>query len=62
MPETNRSTLTSCQREVFDKISALRKYTLSTGFKTTRSQNEILSRLNADDLAAVLLALEGGAQ
>ena len=43
-----------------DKIRALRGYTARTGFRTTRSEKEILSRLGADDLAAVLMELENG--
>lgn len=62
MPDTKRLELTAFQRKIFNQVSALRKYTALTGFKTTRSQNEILARLGADDLAAVLIALQGGGQ
>ena len=44
--------------EIVAKIQALKAYTARTGFKTTRSQNEILQALNGDDLATVLVALE----
>jgi len=40
------------------RIRALRAYTDRTGFRTTRSEKEILARLGPDDLAAVLLELE----
>ncbi len=45
--------------DIIAKIRVLRAYTVRTGFRTTKSQNEILARLNADDLATVLLVLEG---
>jgi hypothetical protein len=51
------SQLTPSQQEVVDKIRALRKMTATSGFKTTRSVNDLLERLNADDLAAVAAAL-----
>jgi hypothetical protein len=51
------SQLTPSQQEVVDKILALRKMTATSGFKTTRSVNDLLERLNADDLAAVAAAL-----
>ncbi len=62
---TRPTSLTAELKAVADRILALRAHTKRTGFRTTRSQNEILSRLLADDLATVLLALEkieGGAQ
>ena len=46
-------------QETIARIRTMREYTRRSGFKTTRSQNELLSRLKADDLADVLLALEG---
>jgi histidyl-tRNA synthetase len=49
--------LTPSQQEVVDKIRALRKMTATSGFKTTRSVNDLLERLNADDLAAVASVL-----
>ena len=51
------SQLTPSQQEVVDKILALRKMTATSGFKTTRSVNDLLERLNADDLPAVAAAL-----
>jgi len=39
------------------KIIALREYTRKSGFRTTRSEKEILAPLGAEDLAAALLAL-----
>lgn len=51
-------------KQAVDKILALRELTRTTGFRTTRSQNEILQKLNPDDLAeaAKLLAPRGGRQ
>jgi hypothetical protein len=49
--------LTKYQQEVVDKILALRRMTVTSGFISKRSQNEILERLSADDLAAVALVL-----
>ena len=46
--------------EIVNKVRALRSYTRRSGFRTTRSEKEILARLGPDDLAAVLLALENG--
>jgi len=43
---------------VVHKIRVLRDYTVRTGFRTTRSEKEILARLSADDLAVVLMELE----
>jgi len=45
-------------QSLVDKIRAMRKMTRDTGFRTTRSQNELLAKLNADDLGTVLVALE----
>ena len=46
--------------EIVNKVRVLRAYTQRSGFRTTRSEKEILARLGPDDLAAVLLALENG--
>jgi hypothetical protein len=54
--------LTQTQRKVFDQIVALREYTRSTGFKTTRSRNDLLQTLDGADLANVLLALKNSQQ
>jgi hypothetical protein len=56
---TTLTTLTTEQQAVVDKIQALRRMTATTGFKTTRSVNDLLERLNPDDLAAVASALYG---
>jgi hypothetical protein len=56
MTLTHRS-LTATQQDIVDKILALRRMTADSGFKTTRSQNDLLERLSADDLAAVAAAL-----
>lgn len=53
------TTLTTEQQTIVDKIQALRRMTATTGFKTTRSVNDLLERLNPDDLAAVASALYG---
>ena len=50
-------TMTAAQQTIVDQIKALKKMTEATGFKTTRSKNDLLERLNADDLAAVAGAL-----
>lgn len=42
---------------VVEKIRDLQALTVKTGFRTTRSQGEILGRLNADELAEVSAAL-----
>jgi hypothetical protein len=47
---------------IIDKVSVLRGYTARTGFRTTRSEKEILARLGPDELAAVLLVLENGTE
>jgi hypothetical protein len=49
--------LTPAQQKVFDQVTALRAYTIETGFKSTRSQNAALQTLDGTDLAAVLVAL-----
>jgi hypothetical protein len=44
---------------VIDKVRALRAYTLRTGWRTTRSQNDLIQGLaDPNDLASVLLALQ----
>jgi len=54
MTNTNLSPTT---QKVVDQIRALREYTARTGFRTTRSQNEVLQTLEGVDLADALLAL-----
>jgi hypothetical protein len=49
--------LTQHQLEVIDKIRALERHTALTGFRTTRSVNDIKASLNAEDLAAVCRVL-----
>jgi len=44
--------------EALTKILALRSLFNKTGMRTTRSQKEILQRLNAEDLAAVARELD----
>lgn len=55
MTETER--LTSFQADIVSKIRSMRDYTLATGFRTHKSQNELLGTLGSTDLAAVLQAL-----
>lgn len=43
---------------VVEKIRNLQRLTQSTGFKTSRSQGEVLSQLTTDELAAVSAALQ----
>lgn len=43
--------------EVVQKIRDLQELTRTTGFRTTRSQGEVLGRLNADELVEVSAAL-----
>ena len=46
-------------REVVEKIKAMRDYTQRTGFRTTRSQNDLIQAItDPNDLASVLLALK----
>jgi len=46
-------------QEVASKIRALQELTDKTGFKTTRSQGELLRTLNTAELAAVAELLKG---
>jgi hypothetical protein len=51
--------MTAEAQAVLDKVKALREYTQRTGFRTTRSQNELIQAItNPDDLANVILALK----
>ena len=62
-PKMTRPISNALSRElhaIVDKVRALRGYTTRTGFRTTRSEKEILARLGSDELAAVLLELENG--
>jgi len=45
-------------QQAVTQIRALRRYTAQTGFKTTRSENAILQKLNGEDLANALLLLD----
>lgn len=49
----SRMAQTVVVKEAAAKILALRRLTKETGFRTTRSQNDILALLNPDELAAV---------
>jgi hypothetical protein len=54
--------LTPHQQTVVEKIRALQEHTRLTGFKTTRSVNELKALLNAEDLAAVCRVLNSDQQ
>jgi hypothetical protein len=45
-------------QEVLDKVKALREYTQRTGFRTTRSQNDLIQSLDGEELAETVLALK----
>ena len=50
--------LSPIAREVIEKVKAMRAYTTRTGWRTTRSQNDLIQALkDPNDLASVLLAL-----
>lgn len=51
-------TLSPKLAEVVEKIQNLQRLTQSTGFKTNRSQGELLARLTPDELSAVSAALQ----
>lgn len=51
------SNLSRKSLDVLKKVRVLRDYTTNTGFKTTKSQNDLIQSLNGDDLASVLLIL-----
>jgi hypothetical protein len=55
--EFHEKELSPESRTVVEKIRVLRKYTRDTGFKTTRSQNDLLQTLDGNDLANALLVL-----
>lgn len=44
--------------DIVEKIRNLQQLTVSTGFKTNRSQGELLEKLSADELSAVSAALQ----
>jgi hypothetical protein len=50
-------TLTTHQQEIVTRILALRKMTADLVSRRRGQQNDLLDRLNADDLAAVAAAL-----
>ena len=50
--------LTPFQKDIVDKIKALRKLFKETGFRSNKSQTALLGSLNPTDLAAVVQALE----
>jgi hypothetical protein len=52
------TTITPKLAEVVEKIQNLQRLTQSTGFKTNRSQGELLARLTPDELSAVSAALQ----
>lgn len=50
--------MTPFQSDIVDKISAMRRLTATTGFRTNRSVSAVLGSLNPTDLAAVAQALD----
>jgi hypothetical protein len=50
--------LSTRAQDVLMKVRVLREYTQRTGFKTTKSQNNLIQSLNGDDLASALLVLK----
>ena len=50
--------LTPHQQKIVEQIRALRKMTRETGFRTTRTINDLLGQLDANDLGAVAVELE----
>ena len=57
MQSQSRIAQTSKVEETAAKILSLRRLTAETGFRTGRSQNDLLAPLNADELAAVAAIL-----
>jgi hypothetical protein len=56
---TTKPQLSPTAQTVVDKVRALREYTQRTGWRTTKSQNELIQAIrNPDDLAAVIIALK----
>ena len=54
---TMTKTFTPVQQQAIDKIQALQRVTVQTGMRTTRSINDILSTLGAEDLAQVAMVV-----
>jgi hypothetical protein len=54
--------LTQRQADVIEKIRALQEHTRLTGFRTTRSVNELKAGLAAEDLAVVCAVLNKDSQ
>jgi len=51
------TTLTPKLQTIVDRISALRSLTKTSGFRTEKSQRDLLMPLSPDDLAVVAQAL-----
>src|SRR5258708_33796965 len=49
--------LSFAAKQVLIKVRVLRDYTKATGFRTTKSQNDLIQSLDGEDLAEVLLLL-----
>jgi hypothetical protein len=52
------TTLTPRLAVIVEKIKNLQRLTISTGFKTNRSQGELLNGLTPDELSTVSAALQ----
>jgi hypothetical protein len=57
MMTTTEPKLTPRLKTIAAKVEALRQLTKTTGFITSRSQGELLSRLSPDELASVAVVL-----
>jgi hypothetical protein len=51
------TTLTPKLRDIVDKVAALRSLTKTSGFRTEKSQKELLMPLSPNELATVAEAL-----
>ena len=54
------ASLSPAAQEAVERIKTLRSHTLASGFRTTRSQNEILEQFTGAELADILRAVNNG--
>jgi hypothetical protein len=52
------TTMTPKLADIVEKIRNLQRLTKTTGFRTTRSQGELLAQLTPDELSEVSVALQ----
>ena len=57
MTQTQK-TLSPKVQGVVDKVKALREYTRTTSFRTTRSQHDLIQTLDGSELADALIAIK----